>query len=69
MDVRLTREHIPELKARGAFDARVRTRGPSSDWVAIRLAEPSDLPPAIRLVEEAIRVHRRSDGQPALGTD
>jgi Family of unknown function (DUF5519) len=55
MDVRLTRERIPELKAQGAFDERVRTRGPSADWVAVRVSVESDLPMALRLVKEAIR--------------
>jgi hypothetical protein len=56
IDVRLTREHIPGLRASGAFDARVRTRGPSADWVAVRLSEPSDLLLALRLVKEAMRL-------------
>jgi luciferase-like monooxygenase len=68
IDVRLTRERIPELKARGAFDARVRTRGPSADWAAVRLSEPSDLSLALRLVKEAIRIHRGPAAGPTPGT-
>jgi luciferase-like monooxygenase len=56
LDVRLTREHIPRLKAEGAFDERVRTRGPTADWVAIRISEVNDLSLALRLVKEAVRV-------------
>src|ERR1700689_2845701 len=56
IDVRLTREHIPKLKIAGAFDARVRTRGPSADWVAVTVSDPRDLSLALRLVNEALRV-------------
>jgi hypothetical protein len=56
MDVRLTRERIRLLKAQGVFDERVRSRGPSADWVAVRVSEGSDLPLAVRLLREAIGV-------------
>ncbi len=57
MDVRLTRERILQLTAKDAFDERVRTRGPSADWVAVRIAETRDLPLALRLVTEAIQAN------------
>lgn len=57
MDVRLTKERIRELKADGALDARVRTRGPSAEWASVRVADARDLPFVVHLVEEAIRAN------------
>jgi Family of unknown function (DUF5519) len=57
MDVRLTRERIRELKAEGPLDIRIRTRGPSADWAAVRVSEEGDLALAVELVEEAIRAN------------
>lgn len=57
MDVRLTRERIRELKADGALDSRVRTRGPSADWASVRVSDAGDVPLAVQLVEEAIRAN------------
>jgi hypothetical protein len=57
MDVRLTRERIRLHKAEQPFDERVRTRGPSADWVAVRVSEPGDVALALELVEEAIRAN------------
>lgn len=55
--MRLTRERISALRADGAFDARVTTRGPSAQWVAVRLRAPSDAEYAVHWVEEAVRAH------------
>jgi hypothetical protein len=57
MDVRLTKERIRELKEEGALDARVKTRGASANWAAVEIAQESDVPYAILLVEEAIRAN------------
>jgi luciferase-like monooxygenase len=56
LDVRLTREVIGQRKANAGFDARVRTRGPTADWVAVSVEEEKDIPLAIALVEAALRV-------------
>jgi Family of unknown function (DUF5519) len=55
MDIRLTKERIRELKQEGFLDDRVRTRGASANWAAVRIGQISDVEYAIRLVEEAIR--------------
>jgi hypothetical protein len=57
MDVRLTREQIHPRVFERAFDERVRTRGPSADWVAVRVAELEDLPLALSLVREAVQAN------------
>jgi hypothetical protein len=57
MDVRLTKERIPQLKAERVLDSRVTTRGASAEWVAVRIAEPRDISLAVQLVEEAIRAN------------
>lgn len=57
MDVRLTKERIRELRAQGAFDSRVSTRGPTAHWVAVRVAEEADVAAAVRWVEEAVRAN------------
>jgi hypothetical protein len=57
MDLRLTRERIRELKAEGALDPRVKTRGPSADWAAVRLVEPGDVALALQLMDEAMRAN------------
>jgi hypothetical protein len=58
MDVRLTKERIRELKEKGTLDSRVKTRGPSANWAAVQVSQPSDIPYAIQLVEEAIRANQ-----------
>jgi hypothetical protein len=57
MDVRLTRELIRQLRTEGRLDPRVRTRGPSAEWVAVPVAETTDLELALVLVEEAVRAN------------
>lgn len=57
LDVRLTRAGIRGRVAEGGFDARVRTRGPSADWVTVRLENASDLALALALLEEAARAN------------
>jgi hypothetical protein len=57
LDVRLTKEVIRERKAEHAFDARVRTRGPSAEWVAVQIGTAQDIPLAVSLVEEAVRAN------------
>jgi hypothetical protein len=57
MDVRLTRERIRQHKEEQPLDPRVKTRGPSADWVAVRVSEPGDLALALELVEEAIQAN------------
>lgn len=56
MDVRLTREKIRKRISERPFDHRVRTRGPSADWVAVRILELHDLRMAVALVKEAMQV-------------
>ncbi|MGA8302116.1 MAG: luciferase family protein [Thermoplasmata archaeon] len=55
LDVRLTKERIRRRLREGTFDWRVRTRGPSAEWVAVRVSEAPDILLAVALVEEAIR--------------
>jgi hypothetical protein len=57
IDVRLTKERIRELASEGTFDERVKTRGPSADWVAVRVAEVRDLALALFLVREAVHAN------------
>jgi hypothetical protein len=57
MDVRLTRGRIPELRAQGRLDSRVRTRGPTAEWIAVRVQDPRDVEYAVGLVEEAMRAN------------
>lgn len=57
MDVRLTRELIRLRKLEGGLDDRVTTRGPTADWVAVRVEQPKDVNLAISLVEDAIRAN------------
>ena len=57
MDVRLTREVIKYRKSEGGFDPRVKTRGPSADWVSVSLEKSTDLPYVLSLVEEALRAN------------
>jgi hypothetical protein len=57
LDVRLTREVIREHRREGTLDPRIRTRGPSADWVGLPLSSETDLPLAVELVEEAIRAN------------
>jgi len=61
LDVRLTREQIHQRVAERAFDERVRVRGPSADWVAVRVAEVEDLPLALSLVEQAVQANSQRD--------
>jgi hypothetical protein len=60
LDVRLTRERISLRLAESPFDARVRTRGPSADWVAVRVVESHDITLALSLVAEAMRTNARA---------
>jgi hypothetical protein len=48
---------VRERKAEHAFDARVRTRGPSAEWVAVQIGTAQDIPLAVSLVEEAVRAN------------
>jgi hypothetical protein len=57
LDVRLTRVRIRELASEGAFDERVKTRGPSADWVAVTVAGVRDLALALSLVQEAVHAN------------
>lgn len=57
MDVRLTKERIREFRELGRLDARIATRGPMAEWVAVRLNGASDLAFALDLVEAAIRAN------------
>lgn len=57
MDLRLTKAEIGRLKSERALDHRVRTRGPSAEWAEVHVAELTDIPYAISLVEEAIRAN------------
>jgi hypothetical protein len=57
LDVRLTRTEIRERKARAALDPRVETRGPTSEWVAVRASAFADLAFVVDLVESALRAN------------
>ena len=57
LDVRLTRRRIAEMKAEGPLDVRVLTRGPSAEWVEVRVSESADIALAVNLVEEALRAN------------
>jgi hypothetical protein len=57
MDLRLTKEGIRRLKSEQALDHRVRTRGSSAEWAEVHVAELTDIPYALSLVEEAIRAN------------
>jgi Family of unknown function (DUF5519) len=57
LDVRLTREKIRECVSEHAFDERVKTRGPSADWVTVRVIEIRDIPLALSLIEDAVRAN------------
>jgi len=57
LDVRLTREEIRRRKSERELDQRVRTRGPSADWVTVRLAEDRDILLALDLVEGAVQAN------------
>lgn len=57
MDVRLTRLRIRELKSVDRLDPRVRTRGPSADWVTLPLEGARDITLALELIEEAMRAN------------
>jgi Family of unknown function (DUF5519) len=57
VDVRLTRELIRERVSERALDGRVRTRGPSADWVSVPLEGVKDLPLVLSLVEDAVRAN------------
>ncbi|MFZ0892237.1 MAG: luciferase family protein [Thermoplasmata archaeon] len=54
VDVRLTRQVIHTPAAERLYDARVRTRGPSSDWVAVQVVEFEDVTLAMSLVKVAM---------------
>lgn len=56
VDVRLGRTEIARTKAGGGFDPRVKTRGPTADWVAVSLAATEDLDLAVDLVRTAARL-------------
>jgi hypothetical protein len=64
LDVRLTRDVIGQRKVHRAFDDRVKTRGPSADWVAVRVVEARDVPLALALVGDAVRINSREHGTP-----
>ena len=57
MDVRLTREVIRVRKSEGGFDARVKTRGASAEWVEVHFFAASDFALVLTLVEEAVRAN------------
>jgi len=57
MDIRITRDVIRDRSAEGGFDARVRTRGDSSEWVEVRFSSSRDFPLVLSLLEEAMRAN------------
>ena len=58
LDVRLTSEVVRELKKTNTLDPRVRTRGPSAQWVKLPVRDASDAPLAARLAELAVRANQ-----------
>ena len=57
LDVRLTKEVIRQHKADRDLDPRIRTRGPSAEWVEIHLLSERDIPLAVALVSEAAQAN------------
>jgi hypothetical protein len=57
LDVGLTRDAIRQRAPEHPFDERVRTRGATADWVAVRVKEDRDVSLALSLVREAIRTN------------
>lgn len=57
LDIRLTGAVIRQRLAEGGFDARVRARSPTANWVAVDLEAPGALPLALDLMREAIRAN------------
>ena len=57
LDVRLTKEVIREHKAQRDFDERIQTRGPSAEWVVVRILGERDIPLAVSMVSEAVRAN------------
>ena len=57
MDVRLTKEEIRLRKEEGTLDQRLRTRGPSAEWVEVHVHTERDIPFLIALVEDAVRAN------------
>lgn len=53
LDIRLTKERIRLYVQEQRFDERVRTRGPSAEWINLRLDRSADLDLALSLVSEA----------------
>jgi hypothetical protein len=67
LDVRLTKEEIRRRVSEGALDKRVRTRGPSAEWVAVQIDGSEDLALALSLVEEAARANSSGGDVAARG--
>ncbi|HEV2428851.1 MAG TPA: luciferase family protein [Thermoplasmata archaeon] len=62
LDIRLTKERIRSHVLEQRFDERVRTRGPSAEWINLRLTRSADLDLALSLVAEAQAIgSERSD--------
>lgn len=57
MDVRLTKSEIQRRKDEGTLDPRMTARGPSAEWVEVRLGNAGDVPFAVELVEDAVRAN------------
>lgn len=57
LDVRLTREVIRQLKAAQELDGRIRTRGPSADWVKLPIHGSAEIELAVQTVELAMRAN------------
>lgn len=57
MDVRLTKEEIRRRKSEGTLDLRLRTRGPSAEWVEVQVVDSGDIPFVLTLVEDAVRAN------------
>ena len=57
MDVRLTKEEICRRKSEGTLDPRMKTRGPSAEWVEVHVVEVEDIPFAVSIVEDAVRAN------------
>jgi len=57
LDVRLTSAVIRQRLAERSFDARVRVRSPTANWVAVDLEAPGAIPLALDLLKDAVRAN------------
>ena len=57
VDIRLTSAVIRLRLTKGGFEAPVRARSPTANWVAVDLEAPGALPLALNLLKEAVKAN------------